>query len=236
MKNKSICRFVSDKKKPKSFSFFFSSKVSIVAKLSSFVLQLSQIGRWILLLYSHGLFYYVCSYSTLNRSIAVLLSWFFLQYHLAIFLLGAIRPPLTLDSHKCPICLSNFPDRFHHCFFVNRCIAVCNVHCFLSFTFYASVQTLIVFQFLFVELFQSDQINRWYLFPFGEFFSWNLSLKDRGLIMLTRSALISAGCAGMMGFYVGKEFYIDRTDRSRTFSSEILKILFPIFSVVRFSK
>ena len=207
-----------------------------MAKLSSFVLQLSQCGRWLLLLYSHGLFYFLFSYSSLDRSVAIVLIWFFLQYQLAIFLLGAIRPELTFDSHKCPICSAHFPDRFHHCFFVNRCIAVCNVHCFLSFTFYATVSTLIAFQFLYVELFQSGQINRWYLFPFGEFFSWHLSLKDRGLVMLTRSALISAGCAGMMGFYVGKEFYIDRTDRSRSFFSEILRILFPVFSVIRFSK
>ena len=98
------------------------------------------------------------------------------------------------------------------------------------------MSTLIAFQFLFVELFQSGQIDLWYLFPFGEFFSWQLSFKDRGLIMLTRSALISAGCAGMMGVFVAKEFYVDRTDRSRSILSEMMKILFPVFSVLRPSK
>jgi len=51
--------------------------------------------------------------------------------------------------------------------------------------------------------------------------------------MLTRSTIIAAGCAGAMGLHVAKEFYFDKTDRSRSIWREIFKILVPAFSVIR---
>lgn len=161
--------------------------------------------------------------------------WFFIQYQLAIFLCSAILPLSSslVTSNKCPICLLHFSDRFHHCFLVNRCIAICNVHCFLSFTFYATIATILCF-FVFVkEFFYVTPVSLYCLFPLGEFICQDITWKQSGFIMLTRSTLMAAGCAGAMGVHVAKEFYYDKTDRSRLIWREILKILLPAISVIR---
>lgn len=206
-----------------------------MAKLSAFVLQCSQVGRWVLLFYSHGLFYALSSLTSLNYPLYVLLAWFFVQYQLAIFLVSAVRPRSTDLSSKCPICALHFSDRFHHCFFVNRCIAKCNVHCFLSFTFYATISTLTVF-FVFLQHFiWADSVNSACLLPLGEFLCSQITWKQSGLIMLTRSALISAGAAGFMGFHVATELYRDHKDPSRSILFETMKILFPTISLIQYA-
>lgn len=71
------------------------------------------------------------------------------------------------------------------------------------------------------------------LLPLGEFLCSNLTWKQSGLVMLTRSTIMGAGAAGAMGLYVAKEFYYDQIDRSRSIWRELLKILFPALSVIR---
>ncbi len=204
-----------------------------MAKISRFFLQCSTIIRWLLLFYSHGLFYILISITSLNSLIYFFIIWFFLQYQLAIFLVTAIHPSSLITNNKCPICLLNFSDRFHHCFLVNRCIAICNVHCFLSFTFYATISTLLCFFIFIKQFFYITPISFYCILPLGEFLCQNITWKQSGIIMLTRSTIIAAGCAGAMGLHVAKEFYYDKTDRSRTIWREIFKILLPAFSVIR---
>ncbi|CAF1648754.1 unnamed protein product, partial [Adineta ricciae] len=153
---------------------------------------------------------------------------------LAIYLVAAVRPMSDNSTSKCPICLLHFSDRFHHCFLVNRCIATCNVHCFLSFTFYATIATFICFFVFFRHFFYITPISSYCLLPMGEFFCSSLSWKQSGIVALTRSTLIGTGCAATMGLYVAKEFYYDKTDRSRMIGWEIVKILLPALSVIRF--
>ncbi|CAF0998425.1 unnamed protein product [Adineta steineri] len=157
----------------------------------------------------------------------------FLQYQIAIFLVSSIRPPSLTATSKCPICLYHFSNRYHHCFFVNRCIATCNVHCFLSFTFYATISTLICFYIFLNQYFYVTSVSLYCLCPMGEFFCHSLTWKQSGMVMLTRSTLMSAGCAGAMGIHVAKEHYYDKTDRSRSIWLEIFKILLPAFSVIQ---
>lgn len=205
-----------------------------MAKTSKFFLQCSKSGRWFLLLYSHGVFYVLFSLTSLQSWIYFSMLWFFLQYQLAIFLCSSIQPSTSLiTTNKCPICLIHFSDRFHHCFFVNRCIAACNVHCFLSFTFYATIATILCFYVFLQEFFYSTSVSLYCLLPLGEFICQNITWTQSGWIMLTRSTLIAAGCAGAMGLHIAKEFYYDKADRSRLIWKEILKILLPAFSVIR---
>ena len=206
-----------------------------MAKLSRLVLELSRTIRWCLLFYSHFLFYILFSSVKLSNSLNVLFIWIFAQYQLSIFLIGSIRPDEKLTTnHQCPICNLHFSDRFHHCFFVNRCVARCNVHCFLSFTFYATFSTLLCFCLFLNEFFYEKSISSMCLFPFGEFFCRNINWSEAALVLITRSTLISAGCAGAMGFHVAKEFYFDRTKFSRrSIFVELIKILLPAFSVIR---
>lgn len=122
------------------FSFSFPFRFAFrVAKTPRILLECTKTGRWFLLLYSYATYYMVVSLTSLHPIAYLLFLWFFLQYQLAIFLVSAIEPKSSTSNHKCPICLANFSDRFHHCFLVNRCVASCNVHCFLSFTFYATI-------------------------------------------------------------------------------------------------
>jgi hypothetical protein len=204
-----------------------------VAKTARLLLECSKTGRWLLLLYSHGIFYLLISITTLHPSTYLLMTWFFIQYQLAIFLVTAIHPSSLITNNKCPICLLHFSDRFHHCFLVNRCIAICNVHCFLAFTFYGTIATLLCFFIFLKQFFNVTLINYSCLFPLGEFFCHSLTWKQSGIVMLTRSTIMAAGCAGAMGLHVAKEFYYDKTDRSRRIWREIFKILLPAFSVIR---
>lgn len=215
---------------------FFASSFRFdisVAKTSKTLLECSKIGRWILLLYSYVTYYLVTSIVTLHPFIFCLLLWFFLQYQLAIYLVSAIQPKSAQINHKCPICSLHFADRFHHCFVVNRCIAICNVHCFLSFTFYASIATILSFVILIREYFSVQIISYSCLVPLGEVFCRELTWKQSGIVLITRSTLIAAGCAGAMGLHVAKEFYIDKLDRRRQIWKEILQILLPAYSVIR---
>ena len=159
--------------------------------------------------------------------------WCFLQYQLAIFLVSSIRPLTLVTNNKCPICLLHFSERFHHCFVVNRCIAICNVHCFLAFTFYATIATLLCFIVFLQEYFYVTSISYSCLLPLGEFLCQSLTWKQSGMVMITRSAIMSAASAGVMGGHVAKEYYYDKTDQSRKFWREIFFILFPAFSVIR---
>jgi hypothetical protein len=204
-----------------------------VAKIPRLLLECTRSGRWLLLLYSHGIIYILSAITSLNPSIYFLLIWMFLQYQVAIFLVTAVRPSSTTSDSKCPICLLHFSDRFHHCFLVNRCIAICNVHCFLSFTFYATIATLICFFVFINQFFYVTPISLYCLIPMGEFVCQNLTWKQSGLIMLTRSTLMSAGCAGAIGLHVAKEFYYDKSNNSRTIPREIVKILLPALSIIR---
>ncbi len=165
--------------------------------------------------------------------IYLLTTWFFIQYQLAIFLVSAILPSSSITNSKCPICSLHFSDRFHHCFLVNRCIAICNVHCFLAFTFYATITTLLSFYLFLKQYFSVPPIHLSCLLPLGEFFCHNLTWQQIGIVMLTRSTIMAAGCAGAMGLHVAKEFYYDKTDRSRRIWREIFKILLPALSVIR---
>ena len=214
--------------------FFFFRFILILAKTSRLLLECSKLGRWFLLLYSHAVYYVLLSNTTLNPFIYLLITWFFLQYQLAIFLVTAILPPSSSLSttSKCPICSLHFSDRFHHCFLVNRCIAICNVHCFLAFTFYATLSTCWCFYIFLEQFFSVASMRLTCLLPLGEFLCSNLTWKQSGLVMLTRSTIMGAGAAGVMGVYVGKEFYYDQIDRSRSIWREIFKILFPVFSVI----
>jgi hypothetical protein len=205
-----------------------------VAKTPRLLLQCSRSGRWFLLLYSHAIFYVLWSIPSVSPLIRLLLAWFFVQYQLAIFLVSAIRPPSLTNNSKCPICSLYFSDRFHHCFLVNRCIAICNVHCFLSFTFYATIATLVCFFVFLNEFFYVRPVSFYCLLPLGEFLCASLTWKQSGLVMITRSTLMAAGCAGAMGLHVGKEFYYDQTDRSRSIGHELLKILLPALSLIRY--
>ncbi len=205
-----------------------------MAKSPQLLLQCTKSGRWVLLLYSHGVFYVLSSITSLNPFLYLLLIWFFIQYQLAIFLVSSIRPSSLTTNSKCPICLLHFSDRFHHCFLVNRCVAVCNVHCFLSFTFYATIATLICFFIFLNEFFYVKPISFYCLLPMGEFVCHSLTWKQSGIVMLTRSTIMAAGCAGAMGLHVAKEFYYDKTDRSRSIWREIGKILLPALSVIRY--
>lgn len=204
-----------------------------MAKTSQCLLECSKCGRWLLLLYSHGTYYILSSITSINPFVRLLLTWFFVQYQLAIFLVSVTIPPSAIGSSKCPICLLHFSDRFHHCFLVNRCIAACNVHCFLSFTFYATIATLVCFFIFLNEFFYVTPVSCYCLLPFGEFLCHSLTWKQSGLVMLTRSTLMGAGCAGAMGLHVAKEFYYDKKGKSRTISSEICKILLPALSIIR---
>lgn len=211
-------------------SFRFNIRV---AKTSKILLECSKIGRWILLLYSYVTYYMVTSIISSRPFVCSVFLWFFLQYQLAIYLVSAIRPKSSQTTHKCPICSLHFSDRFHHCFVVNRCIAICNVHCFLSFTFYASIATILAFLILFQEYFSVQIIPYSCLLPLGEVFCRNLTWKQSGIILITRSTLIATGCAGAMGIHVAKEFYVDKTDRTRRIWKEILQILLPAYSVIK---
>lgn len=215
-------------------SFFFRFDF-ILAKTSRILLECTKTGRWFLLLYSHGLYYILLSNTSLHPLVYLIITWFFLQYQLAIFLVTAIRPPLSTITNmsKCPICSLHFSDRFHHCFLVNRCIAICNVHCFLAFTFYATLATCWCFVIFLQEFFFMTSMRLTCLLPLGEFLCSNLTWKQSGLVMLTRSTIMGAGAAGAMGLYVAKEFYYDQIDRSRSIWRELLKILFPALSVIR---
>ena len=71
------------------------------------------------------------------------------------------------------------------------------------------------------------------LLPLGEVLCRNLTWKESGIVMLTRSTIMAAGSAGGMGLYVAKEFYYDQTYPSRSIGREILKILLPALSVIR---
>ena len=221
--------FCLKKIKLSSISFFFRLSV---AKTSRVLLECSKSGRWFLLLYSHGIFYMLISLTSLHPFIYLLMTWFFIQYQVAIFLVGAIRPSSTITTSKCPICLLNFSDRFHHCFLVNRCIATCNVHCFLAFTFYATISTLLCFYVFLKEYFTEPSVHPSCLLPLGEFLCSSLTWRQSGIVALTRSTIMAAGCAGAMGLHVAKEFY-HKTDRSRKFGREIFKILLPAYSVIR---
>jgi hypothetical protein len=170
----------------------------------------------------------------MNTYVYLLFIWFFLQYQLAIFLISAIRPKSSTTTKKCPICSIHFPRRFHHCFLVNRCISICNVHCFLSFTFYATLATLMCFLIFFHEFFRTSVIHTSCLFPLGEFACRNLTWTQRVLVMLTRSTLIAAGCASAMGIHVAKDFYSELSTHSRSVYREIMKILLPTLSVIRY--
>jgi hypothetical protein len=215
------------------YLFLFRLNIS-VAKTSQCLLQCSRSARWLLLLYSHGLVYIFSTITPVNPFIFLSFTWCFMQYQLAIFLVTAIRPSSLITTSKCPICLLHFSDRFHHCFLVNRCIAICNVHCFLAFTFYATIATLMCFFIFLNQYFYVTPVSFSCLLPMGELFCSNLTWKQSGLVMLTRSTLMSAGSAGAMGFHVAKEFYYDRTDKSRSIWREIFKILLPALSVIRY--
>ena len=173
------------------------------------------------------------SIRSINPFIHLLFLWFFVQYQLAIFLVTAVRPSSLVTNSKCPICSLHFSDRFHHCFLVNRCIAICNVHCFLSFTFYATIATLLCFYIFLNHYFYITPISFYCLLPMGEFVCSNLTWRQSGLIMLTRSTIMGAGCAGAMGLHVAKEYYYDRTDKTRSIWRETFKILLPVLSVIR---
>lgn len=204
-----------------------------MAKTSRLLLKCSRAIKWLLLLYSHMLFYTVSSILlTSNIHLGISLIWMFFQYQLSIFLIGSIHPSFdSLVKDQCPICRLHFSKRFHHCFFVDRCIAPCNVHFFLSFTFYATVSTMICFFLFLDEYFSRTTIGYSCLLPFGELICHDLTWTQIGQISLTRSAIISAASAGFMGFYVAKEFYIDQYQSRRSFFSETIKIIFPIFSL-----
>lgn len=174
------------------------------------------------------------SRTSLDPRVYLMMTWIFVQYQLAIFLVTAVHPSsLTATTNKCPICLLHFSDRFHHCFLVNRCIARCNVHCFLAFTFYATITTFLCFFIFLEQFFYVVPISSFCLLPMGEFLCSSLTWKQSGIVMLTRSTIMAAGCAGAMGLHVAKEFYYDHADRSRSLWREILKILLPAFSVIR---
>ena len=204
-----------------------------MAKIPRVLLQCSKSARWFLLLYSHGIFCVLSSITSIDPFLYVILIWFFVQYQLAIFLVSAIRPSTLNLMNKCPICLLHFSDRFHHCFLVDRCIALCNVHCFLSFTFYATIATIICFFIFLNHFFYVIPISLYCLVPFGEFLCHSLTWKQSMHVMLTRSTIMAAGCAGFMGFHVAKEFYCNKTNRSRPVWHEILKILLPASSFIR---
>ncbi|CAF4627671.1 unnamed protein product [Rotaria sp. Silwood1] len=84
-----------------------------------------------------------------------------------------------------------------------------------------------------MNFFYVKPISFYCLLPFGEFLCKNLTWKQSGLVMLTRSTIMAAGSAGVMGCYVAKEFYYDKTDKTRSLWREILKILLPALSIIR---
>lgn len=205
-----------------------------MAKTSKYLLECTKIGRWFLLFYSHGLFYMLSSITNLNSYLYLLLIWIFIQYQLAIFLVSSVLPSNLISNHKCPICLLHFSDRFHHCFLVNRCIALCNVYCFLSFTFYATISTFMCFFIFLNEYFYDPSISFYCLLPFGEFLCRNLTWIQSGIVMITRSTIMAAGCAGFMGLHVAKEYYYDKPpQRIYSIWAEIFKILLPAFSLIQ---